>query len=466
MVTQFVGPPGTFRASLSDFVMLRVLAIVPAAFSVLVAGVLHAEEPAEAQLTTQSTSEVAMVEGLALDDLLNVRMKASPVEKVVGRLPNGATVRKYECKTVNGYEWCRVDAIDTEGVSGWTPARYLQNLDLGEDPTGTVAAREADAAVERAFAQTPEPAGPDDAATAAADKAAAAGEPAADVATQKDSALTVEETPDVKVAAEAETLPPATTPDVEVPLPVGIEARFAGAPSAAAKEPPAAREETVALAFAPAITPKPQDVPAAKAAAKGDKVSPEVVVSLPPRLEDRFAAPEPDLPKAEAARTALLTTEPLSPPAESGTVEIAEAKPDDVPVIVPTPRPDPAGDAKKDVPAAPVEAALAEQQTLAAVPAGPPAAMEAAAGEIPCARYVGQPMTRCEARVARIGDADADVTVAWPDGGTRIIRFRNGAPEGSNSRGEFRFTREGSLSMIRIGASERFEIIDELSFGG
>ncbi|TIN45375.1 MAG: SH3 domain-containing protein, partial [Mesorhizobium sp.] len=34
--------------------------------------------------------------------------------------------------------------------------------------------------------------------------------------------------------------------------------------------------------------------------------------------------------------------------------------------------------------------------------------------EIPCARYVGQPMERCKVNVVRTADK-ADVTVTWPD---------------------------------------------------
>ncbi|MFK0689946.1 SH3 domain-containing protein [Mesorhizobium sp. IMUNJ 23033] len=85
--------------------------------------------------------------------------------------------------------------------------------------------------------------------------------------------------------------------------------------------------------------------------------------------------------------------------------------------------------------------------------------------EIPCARHVGQPMTRCETSVAHTG-GDSAVTVTWPDGGTRIISFHGGLPTGSDSSDEFRFTREGSLNMIRIGTSERFEITDVVATGG
>ncbi|TPL54242.1 SH3 domain-containing protein [Mesorhizobium sp. B2-4-6] len=83
---------------------------------------------------------------------------------------------------------------------------------------------------------------------------------------------------------------------------------------------------------------------------------------------------------------------------------------------------------------------------------------------IPCARHVGQPMTRCEISVAHPG-ADSTVTVTWPDGDSRVITFHNGKPSGSDSPDEFRFTREGSLNMIRVGVSERFEITDELALG-
>jgi hypothetical protein len=89
----------------------------------------------------------------------------------------------------------------------------------------------------------------------------------------------------------------------------------------------------------------------------------------------------------------------------------------------------------------------------------------AGASEIPCARYVGQPMTNCWASVVHTS-GDSAVTVTWPDGGTRVISFSAGLPAASNAPGEFRFTREGSLNMIRVGVSERFEITDALASGG
>nr|WP_244440093.1 SH3 domain-containing protein [Mesorhizobium metallidurans] len=107
----------------------------------------------------------------------------------------------------------------------------------------------------------------------------------------------------------------------------------------------------------------------------------------------------------------------------------------------------------------------ADAQTVARLqPPGPPAA--GAKNKIPCARYVGQPMTSCGANVERLADGKAAVTVTWPDGGTRVISFAAGLPASSDASGEFRFTREGTLNMIRVGVSERFEIPDALALGG
>jgi hypothetical protein len=74
-------------------------------------------------------------------------------------------------------------------------------------------------------------------------------------------------------------------------------------------------------------------------------------------------------------------------------------------------------------------------------------------------------MTSCAAAIVRKGADKADITVTWPDGGSRLISFDAGRPAGSDAKSDFRFTREGSLSMIRIGVSERFEITDTLAFG-
>lgn len=164
---------------------------------------------------------------------------------------------------------------------------------------------------------------------------------------------------------------------------------------------------------------------------------------------------DPDVPSAASAGDSSINDEePVSP--ETG----AAAN-----VPLPIPRPDPQGDepATEQAEAPPTEAP-APQIVARADPHSPAPAWDAT-GEIPCARYVGQPMTRCRIGIMRSGAGKADVTVMWPDGGTRVIGFYDGKPAGANARGEFRFTREGGLNMIRVGASERFEITDALAFG-
>ncbi|WP_214474393.1 SH3 domain-containing protein [Mesorhizobium sp. dw_380] len=107
----------------------------------------------------------------------------------------------------------------------------------------------------------------------------------------------------------------------------------------------------------------------------------------------------------------------------------------------------------------------ADKQTVAELPPQPDALASGGAVEIPCARNVGQPMTRCAATVLHQGTGKAEVTVTWPDSGTRVISFSAGLPAGSDAGSDFRFTREGSLNMIRVGVSERFEITDAIAFG-
>lgn len=89
----------------------------------------------------------------------------------------------------------------------------------------------------------------------------------------------------------------------------------------------------------------------------------------------------------------------------------------------------------------------------------------AARAEVPCAREFGQPMTMCYATVKREGEGSASVTINWPDGGTRVIDFRNGKPDSSDAPDSLQVTRESGLNMIRIGKGERFEILDEMALG-
>lgn len=252
--------------------------------ALLAASLLPASLPALAQEAPGTI--ISIIGGLAPDDLLNIRATASPGGKIEARLPNGAAVKNYGCKTINNYPWCKVEDTQDAHITGWAPARYLSPNNPASPPEDTAA-------------------------------------PAAAAATPQEA--------------------------LEEPQP-DIAARLGGAEPA---KPPSA---------------------------------------------------------AEIGRTAMLDAYGLAFAA--------------------------AANAQSDAPEA----------------------------GIPCARDVGQPMTRCEISVAHEG-GDSVVTVTWPDGGTRVINFHDGKPSGSDSSDEFRFTREGTLNMIRIGVSERFEITDQLALG-
>ena len=289
----------------------------------------ESDSPAPADAAAATIDAVVL--GLSANDLLNIREEASPLGRTMGRLPNGSLIRLGECEAVNGYDWCRIEAVE-EGFSGWAPARYLQSLNEAS-PLETTSAPPA--------------------------------------------SMVVDPLADSIMAAQP------TAPATGIPLPT-----------------PAPREveETVAEAEIDAE------------AATEVEAEPESEADTGPRPETdgkgaRLHAEEPanQLPSGLAARFAAGSSVPLEN------------------------------------------------------------VLSADGDHIPCARYVGQPMTRCIVRVERQGDDSADITVVWPDGGTRLIEFRDGVPSRSNSRGELRHTKEGSLNLIRIGISERFEILDALA---
>lgn len=89
-----------------------------------------------------------------------------------------------------------------------------------------------------------------------------------------------------------------------------------------------------------------------------------------------------------------------------------------------------------------------------------------ATGEIPCARYMGQPMASCRFGVIRRGDGDATVQVFWPDGGERFIYFESGAATSSDSAAGIYSEKRSDLNMVSIGTDERFAIPDAVIFGG
>lgn len=92
-----------------------------------------------------------------------------------------------------------------------------------------------------------------------------------------------------------------------------------------------------------------------------------------------------------------------------------------------------------------------------------------ATGNVPCSMGGGQPAGTCPFGVRREGGGSATVTVTRPDGRTHAIAFEKGKAVGYDESqadpGEFRASREGDLSVIRIG-DERYEIPDAVVFGG
>ncbi|QKD02384.1 SH3 domain-containing protein [Mesorhizobium loti] len=397
---------------------------------------LMAARPAIVPAHAEDTPFISIVTGLAPDDLLNVRAKPSAIGKTEARLAAGASVRNLGCNVVDGRPWCMVES-DNPKVTGWTPARYLVPVNPAKVPNPDEA--------------TPIAAATDASQTPPADGAAAATPP---VASAAPAAASVSATsPANPVVAQTETAPP---PDLTARL---GDVTHMAAPEAPVKSATAtAMQDAYGLALAAQDNPTTSEI---KSPIQAPEAVAAVTVTPPPSIPVTTApaatvsaAPVPPTPAANAAE---------QPVQEAAADPVADADPaaDDSPAVaapgipVPTPRPD----SKAEEPAI-------DPQTVARVePTQPLAHAPDATGEIPCARYVGQPMTRCEVSVVRSGGDKADITVTWPDGGTRLISFYAGQPAGSNSRSDFRFTREGTLNMIRVGVAERFEITDSLALG-
>ncbi len=90
-------------------------------------------------------------------------------------------------------------------------------------------------------------------------------------------------------------------------------------------------------------------------------------------------------------------------------------------------------------------------------------------GLVDCARRAEAPGEICEFGVVRAGDGSGTVTVFWPSGGSRVIRFERGDPTGfergeADGDAELRALREGDRTTIVIG-DERIIIPDPVIFG-
>ena len=281
---------------------------------------------------------VAIVQGVASNDMLNVRKDPSPGGAVLTRLTNGAMVRRLRCDMVKGYEWCEIEAFEQGGVRGWTPSRYLLS--------GEAEGRQEVAALPPANQVIDSNASSNDMADAG--KLPVPDDLSARIGDASESVVS----PDAKQRAAS------------------IEA--------------AATALTLALVGADASA-APETSPGSS-----DAAAPEKAIS---------ANASAEAPIAEAA------LHPFDGDATAGT------------------------------------------------------------DQIPCARYLGQPMTVCRMKVERKEDGAADLTVFWPDGGSRVIVFRAGKPDGSDGEGELTYVREAQLNMIRVGTAERFEILDRLALG-
>ncbi len=91
-------------------------------------------------------------------------------------------------------------------------------------------------------------------------------------------------------------------------------------------------------------------------------------------------------------------------------------------------------------------------------------------GIIPCAQFVGQPMTECPFGVARAGGGYTTVVLTKPDGATGTLFFRmNRAIGADTSEADgypgLRADRVDDLHLTRIG-SERYAIPDAVVLGG
>lgn len=406
--------------------MRRTVTLRTTLHALLAAPVLFTALPAIAE---ESPLVISIVSGLAPDDMLNVRATASPIGRLQMRLPNGSSVKNLGCNDVNGHQWCKVEDVDNPKVSGWAPARYLI-------PTNPAPVADATPLADPVVAP-----------------AVATDKPAEPVAGAPQTVATASAAPSAEPAsplAEATRPPPAPPPDLAARLGSTDHAAETAVNSAAAIG-RAAMQDAYGLAFAAKDNQASAEIPPDQA---GQQPAQE---QGPAQTAD---GQKPDAPAANApAGDATSTVTAANDPTDDAAAPVTSAIP------VPTPRPEQAGVTPTTNPKA-VDPQSIDPQTVARVePPTAPARAPDATGEVPCARYVGQPMTRCEASIVRMGNNKADVTVTWPDGGSRVISFYDGMPAGSNSRSDFRFTREGSLSMIRVGVSERFEITDTLAFG-
>jgi hypothetical protein len=88
-----------------------------------------------------------------------------------------------------------------------------------------------------------------------------------------------------------------------------------------------------------------------------------------------------------------------------------------------------------------------------------------ATAKIRCVAEPDKPMSPCDAGVKRTAGGGS-VHVTTPDGGSRVITFRDGKVSGTDADAPFKVERRDDWTIVRIGAVEVYEIPDALVFGG
>jgi hypothetical protein len=88
-----------------------------------------------------------------------------------------------------------------------------------------------------------------------------------------------------------------------------------------------------------------------------------------------------------------------------------------------------------------------------------------ATAKIPCVAEPNKPKGLCDAGVKR-ATRGGTVHVTTPDGGSRVITFRDGKVSGTDADASFKVERRDDWTIVRVGAVEVYEIPDALVFGG
>jgi hypothetical protein len=110
-------------------------------------------------------------------------------------------------------------------------------------------------------------------------------------------------------------------------------------------------------------------------------------------------------------------------------------------------------------------------KALAALPASQDAVLPGtkfhASAQVTCVPFLETKPRPCEAFVIRRGvDGTATVEIAQPNSGKRLILFVQGKPVASDSQDALSFSRQGDVTVVKLGADERYDIPDALVSGG